>query len=172
MASKKYLDKGGLEHTWTKIKSWVNTQLAGKANSSHTHTYSQITDLSSWKTTNFGTGTYSNNGSLIIRENAQILFGSDNNDLVVQFRKGDLSTYNFRADMSGNKTNNKTINCGTELSGIAFANFTMSDTAHKISFSKSVDYIIISKAGVKSGSGTSYTYDGKSPIFIIWASSS
>ena len=39
------------------VTSNVQTQLAGKANSSHTHKHSQITDLSSWKTTNFGSGT-------------------------------------------------------------------------------------------------------------------
>lgn len=46
MASKKYLDKGGLEHAWAKIKSWIQTY------------------LSSWKTTSFGSGTYSNSGSI------------------------------------------------------------------------------------------------------------
>ena len=55
----KYLDQGGVEHLWSKIKSWANTQLSGKANSSHTHTYSQITNLSTWKTNNFGSGSYS-----------------------------------------------------------------------------------------------------------------
>ena len=49
MANKQYLDKGGLEHAWSKIKSWIQTY------------------LSSWKTTNFGTGTYNNTGSIINR---------------------------------------------------------------------------------------------------------
>lgn len=61
-----------MEHVWAKIKSWVNTQLAGKANSSHTHTYSQITDIGSWKTTNFGTGTYYNRGSINLQNSSRI----------------------------------------------------------------------------------------------------
>lgn len=44
MADKKYLDEGGLTHLWEKIKSYLET----------------------WKTSNFGTGTYSNNGQLNI----------------------------------------------------------------------------------------------------------
>ena len=58
-----------MEHTWAKIKSWVNTQLAGKANLSHTHTYSQITDLGLWKTAIFGKGTYLNNGAFSLSGN-------------------------------------------------------------------------------------------------------
>lgn len=64
-----------MEHIWTKIKSWVNTQLAGKANSSHTHTYSQITDLSSWKTTNFGS--FTNSGS--INNAGNVTLGANSN---------------------------------------------------------------------------------------------
>ena len=41
MASKKYLDGGGLEHVWAKIKSYLNTWIAD------------------WKTTSFGSGTIS-----------------------------------------------------------------------------------------------------------------
>lgn len=41
MADKKYLDGGGLAHLWDKIKSYLTT----------------------WKTSNFGTGTYSNSGT-------------------------------------------------------------------------------------------------------------
>ena len=57
MADKKYLDNVGLGHTWDKIKAYLSGNyptkseltngLAGKANSSHTHTSSQITDLKS-----------------------------------------------------------------------------------------------------------------------------
>ena len=75
----KYLDQGGVEHLWSKIKSWLssnyatksalNSGLSGKANSSHTHTYSQITNLSTWKTNNFGSGTYNNSGKFAIDEN-------------------------------------------------------------------------------------------------------
>lgn len=77
MANKKYLDNTGLSRMWSRIKSWINAQnyatqsaltsgLSGKANSSHTHTYSQITNLSTWKTNNFGSGSYSNSGSFNI----------------------------------------------------------------------------------------------------------
>ena len=55
MANKQYLDKGGLEHAWSKIKSWIQTY------------------LSSWKTTNFGIGTYSNYGELDIQTNNSYL---------------------------------------------------------------------------------------------------
>ena len=44
MADKKYLDQGGLTHLWDKIKSYLTT----------------------WKASNFGTGTYSNSGTLTI----------------------------------------------------------------------------------------------------------
>lgn len=55
MAGGKYLDGGGLAHLWDKIKSYLATWIAD------------------WKTTNFGTGTYSNsNGELTIQENAKI----------------------------------------------------------------------------------------------------
>lgn len=37
MAESKYLNRGGLEYLWSKVKSWINT----------------------WKQTNFGSGTYS-----------------------------------------------------------------------------------------------------------------
>ena len=30
---------------WTKVKNYIDTKLSGKANSSHTHTKSQITDF-------------------------------------------------------------------------------------------------------------------------------
>lgn len=57
MASKNYLDRGGLEHTWAKIKSWIQTY------------------LSSWKTTNFGSGTINNTGS--ISNSGDLLVNSD-----------------------------------------------------------------------------------------------
>ena len=54
----KYLDNTGLSRMWTRIKSYLssnyatksalNSGLAGKANSSHTHTTSQITNLASY----------------------------------------------------------------------------------------------------------------------------
>ena len=57
MADKKYLDNAGLDRVWDKIKAFLGSNystkseltngLAGKANSSHTHTVNQITDLSS-----------------------------------------------------------------------------------------------------------------------------
>lgn len=69
MAESKYLDEAGLQRTWSRIKSWLssnyatisalNSGLSGKANSSHTHTYSSITNLSTWKSNNFGSGSYS-----------------------------------------------------------------------------------------------------------------
>ncbi len=43
-----FLDKNGLDALWTLIKSAVNTlveMVNGKADKSHTHTVSQITDL-------------------------------------------------------------------------------------------------------------------------------
>ena len=53
----KYLDNAGLDHMWDKIKAYLSSNyptkseltnnLAGKANKSHTHTASQITDLKS-----------------------------------------------------------------------------------------------------------------------------
>ena len=90
MANSKYLDGGGLQRAWDRIKSWVNTQLAGKANASHTHTYSQITDLSTWKTTNFGSGTYSNNGSINIT-NADVKFtGYGSNKMLVDLSHHDI----------------------------------------------------------------------------------
>ena len=53
MAEKKYLDRGGLEHAWDRIKSYLTT----------------------WKTTNFGSGTYLNSGSLLIGQNIAIEAG-------------------------------------------------------------------------------------------------
>lgn len=75
----KYLDQGGVEHLWSKIKSYIssqvsslNTKINGKANSSHTHTYSQITNLNSWWTSKAGnltfTGAPSGTGELYLRD--------------------------------------------------------------------------------------------------------
>ena len=57
MTDKKYLDNAGLDHMWSKIKSYLGSNystkseltsgLAGKANTGHTHTVSQITDFKS-----------------------------------------------------------------------------------------------------------------------------
>lgn len=58
MASKKYLDGGGLAHLWDKIKSYLATWIAD------------------WKTTNFGTGMYSNSGSITIPSNIDVSFDS------------------------------------------------------------------------------------------------
>ena len=48
----KYLDQGGLTHLWDKIKSY----------------------LEAWKTSNFGTGTYSNIGSIDIYAGSMVSF--------------------------------------------------------------------------------------------------
>ena len=55
MADAKYLNDSGLTRTWSRIKTYLSSNystkseltsgLAGKANTSHTHTSSQITDL-------------------------------------------------------------------------------------------------------------------------------
>ena len=55
MANSKYLSDSGLTRTWSRIKTYLSSNystkseltsgLAGKANTSHTHTSSQITDL-------------------------------------------------------------------------------------------------------------------------------
>ena len=54
----KYLDNAGLSRMWTRIKSYLSSNyatksalssgLSGKANSSHTHTTSQITNLATY----------------------------------------------------------------------------------------------------------------------------
>lgn len=42
----KFLTHDGLLYFWKKVKSYTDTAVATKANSSHTHTKSQITDFS------------------------------------------------------------------------------------------------------------------------------
>lgn len=84
MATSKYLDQGGVERLWSRIKSYIssqvsslNTKIDGKANSSHTHTYGQITNLSTWKTNNFGSGSYSiSSGYAITVNSSGVAIGS------------------------------------------------------------------------------------------------
>lgn len=58
MADSKYLDGGGLQRVWDRIKSYLNAWISG------------------WKTTNFGSGTYDNQLGL------KISTGDDKNSLV------------------------------------------------------------------------------------------
>ena len=41
----KFLSYDGLTYFWTKAKNYIDTSIANKANVSHTHTKSQITDF-------------------------------------------------------------------------------------------------------------------------------
>lgn len=52
MAESKYLDGGGLTHLWSKIKAYYDAYLV------------------TWKTSNFGTGTYNNSGKLYAESGA------------------------------------------------------------------------------------------------------
>ena len=165
---------GGLQRTWDRIKSWVNTQLAGKANTSHTHTYSQITNLSTWKTTNFGSGTYSNSGSLTINTTGSIIVGDSRDALKLTMRKGTIDTYNFNIDFNGNDVINGTVDTDvpgggtTSGAGLALFNFTLG-SSHTISFGTDVNYIIIDKSKIASGNGRRYTYSGSSVVLVMWA---
>lgn len=58
MAEKKFLDQGGLSRLWDKVKAY----------------------LTSWKTTNFGTGIYSNRGELNITEGNKLLLSSEKSE--------------------------------------------------------------------------------------------
>ena len=51
MAQTKYTDGSGVSEIWLNIKNYVYSQLLGKADASHTHTKSQITDFPSYGTT-------------------------------------------------------------------------------------------------------------------------
>ena len=51
MAQTKYTDGSGVAEIWLNIKNYVYSQLLGKADASHTHTKSQITDFPSYGTT-------------------------------------------------------------------------------------------------------------------------
>lgn len=93
----KYLDQGGVEHLWSKIKSYIssqvsslNTKINGKANSSHTHTYSQITNLSSWWSSKVGTTTFSyapNHGGTIALNDGYIGAVVQQDNLSVSIQK-------------------------------------------------------------------------------------
>ena len=74
MANKKYLDNTGLSRMWSRVKSYLSSNYA---KSSHTHTYSQITNLSTWKSNNFGSGSYSNSGTLSIITKSKINVGNE-----------------------------------------------------------------------------------------------
>ena len=50
MAQKKYTDGSGVSEIWLNIKNYVYSQLLGKADASHTHTKSEITDFPSFAT--------------------------------------------------------------------------------------------------------------------------
>lgn len=50
MANKKYLDGGGLEHAWAKIKNWISL----------------------WKITSFGSGAYNNTGTITVSNNLNV----------------------------------------------------------------------------------------------------
>lgn len=109
----KYLDQGGVEHLWSKIKSWVNTQLSGKANSSHTHTYSQITNLSTWKTNTFGSGSITatngvqfTSGKIAIYPTRYIWFFQQSQANITNFGLGAMYVVFCLADNNGQITIN------------------------------------------------------------------
>lgn len=150
MADKNYLDRGGLEHTWAKIKSWVNTQLAGKANLSHTHTYSQITDLSSWKTTNFGSGTINVDDASRINVNDMLQihgFNPDTSKLTVSLRMSLGSSIVLGTNTLFQDTDNYCVlgigKCNS--SGNMFI-------SNQLQMSKVVKYVAVGSNGVKHGS--------------------
>lgn len=146
MANKQYLDKGGLERVWDRIKSYLTT----------------------WKTTNFGSGTYTNSGSLTISSSGSVTFG-DSNELIVSMRRGIIKTYNFCIDFSGSEILNDTsIDTSQANVGMAMLKFTM-QKSHKIEFTEPVDYAVITKEGVNSGFGSWYRYEGDKFVFILWS---
>lgn len=67
MASKNYLDGGGLAHLWDKIKSYLTTWIAD------------------WKTTNFGNGTYENYGSIFVALDADMKVAPTDGIVLVNF---------------------------------------------------------------------------------------
>lgn len=136
-----------MQRTWSRIKAYLTT----------------------WKTTNFGSGTYSNAGSLTIYSSGSVRFGDNSEELNISMRRGIVETYNFSIDFNGNEVNNGSLDLTASNAGMAVFNFTMMDADHNISFGSRVNYIIISKKGISYGTGTSYTYSGQSVVLVFWS---
>lgn len=66
MAESKYLDRGGLEYLWSKVKSYISSYLKT----------SNISDLSSflttWKQINIGNGSYFVDGKFILEHDSEL----------------------------------------------------------------------------------------------------
>ena len=76
---------GGLEHLWAKIKDWLEGW------------------ITTWKQTNFGTGTYSNSGSITIPSNIDVSF--DNVAISTKIIKVDVAfSIGCRASMTNSVT--------------------------------------------------------------------
>ena len=195
----KYLDQSGLSRVWTKIKSYLSSNyatksslssgLAGKSNTGHTHTYSSITNLSTWKSNNFGSGSYSiSSGYEITVNSSGVAIGSTsatnvNKDIYVSGKaivQGYVSVdSNGRVDVYENcqlAVATPTSNNGESFFGNAGLKMTRCSGSYYIynSTSYSLKFIVLYGSNIKTvtvGAGsrqnnvvTNYT----GPLLIAW----
>ena len=100
MAQKKYTDGSGVSEIWLNIKNYVYSQLLGKADASHTHTKSQITDFPSF-------ATVATSGSYNDLSNKPTIPTVNNATLTIQ--KNGTTVKTFTANASSNVTANITV---------------------------------------------------------------
>ena len=100
MAQTKYTDGSGVSEIWLNIKNYVYSQLLGKADASHTHTKSQITDFPSL-------ATVATSGSYNDLSNKPTIPTVNNAKLTIQ--KNGTTVKTFTANASSNVTANITV---------------------------------------------------------------
>ena len=100
MAQKKYTDGSGVSEIWLNIKNYVYSQLLGKADASHTHTKSEITDFPSF-------ATVATSGSYNDLSNKPTIPTVNNATLTIQ--KNGTTVKTFTANASSNVTANITV---------------------------------------------------------------
>lgn len=125
----KFLDNSGLSHLWNKIKSY----------------------LTSWKSENFGSGTYDNKGMIEISNGTELRFGSS-----LRFEVKNSSNARLNSVILMLNESNGSVNYVSNLSQYALvcaAGTLVNHTYLRIWVNKSVDlrYLIIGENGIKKG---------------------
>ena len=159
MAQTKYTDGSGVAEIWANIKNYVYSQLLGKADASHTHTKSQITDFPTLSTV-------ATSGSYNDLSNKPTIPTVNNATLKIQKNGTNVKTFtaNASTDVTCNitvptKTSDLTNDSGFLTSHQSLSNYsTLANTVKSISISgKTIT--------VTPGSGNAYTLTTQDTVY-------